>query len=154
MSTFWIVFAIVMGLLALAVVILLALFLIVFYVPPRTKRWLNGYHTPPGKLYDDYREEMVNCIKEIRNMPFLKRCRFLFACTLRTLGFIERRHFFSFMRCPYHVYQSGRDLRFACLHNTQERPSCSQPDPIGIRSARFAWRPHFPQNGKMRSLAT
>lgn len=69
MSTFWIVFAIVMGLLALAVVILLTLFLIVFYVPPRTKRWLKGYHTPPGKLYDEYREEMVNCIKEIRNMP-------------------------------------------------------------------------------------
>ena len=33
-------------------------------------------------------------------MPFLKKCRFLFACALRTLGFIERRLFFIFYEMP------------------------------------------------------
>lgn len=69
MSVGWIIAIICLSLIAIMFLLLLIIFLIVFYVPPRTKRWLNGYHTPPGKIYNEYREEMVNCIKEIRKMP-------------------------------------------------------------------------------------
>lgn len=65
---FWIIFGIIMGLLAFAVIVVILQFLIVFYVPNRTKKWLEECTTPPGKAYDKYRKQMIDSIKEVRAM--------------------------------------------------------------------------------------
>ena len=69
MNVFWIIFSILCGILALFILISVAIYLIVFFVPNRSEKWLKSYHTPPGKIYDEYRPHMVECMKEVRAMP-------------------------------------------------------------------------------------
>ena len=44
-------------------------FVPVFYSPRRKPTGEDEYPTPEGEIYDPYREQMVNWIKEIRTMP-------------------------------------------------------------------------------------
>ena len=63
---FWTLLGIFSGLIALAALIFVLIFIVVFYNPNRTKKWLEEYTTPPGKVYDQYRPNMIECMKQIR----------------------------------------------------------------------------------------
>ena len=41
----------------------------VFYSPPRKPMAADEYEIPPGEIYEEYREKMVNWMKETRAMP-------------------------------------------------------------------------------------
>ena len=41
----------------------------VFYSPPREPTAADDYEIPPGKIYEEYRDKMVNWMKETRAMP-------------------------------------------------------------------------------------
>ncbi len=66
---FWTLFGVFTGLITLAVLVFIAVFLIVFYNPNRTKKWLESYTTPFGKVYDEFRPFMIEGIKTLRATP-------------------------------------------------------------------------------------
>ena len=60
---------------ALIVLVLLAAlvcFIIVFYSGKRKVLGPDEYDIPPGKIYEPFREDMVNWTKQIRSMPHEK----------------------------------------------------------------------------------
>ena len=44
-------------------------YLLVFCTGKRTPEYLESYHIPNGKIYEPFRESMINWIKEARAMP-------------------------------------------------------------------------------------
>lgn len=65
---FYIVGGIVFGILLLMFLMTLICFLIVFYSPKRKPLGPDEFEIPKGKIYEVYREDMINWTKEIRAM--------------------------------------------------------------------------------------
>jgi fermentation-respiration switch protein FrsA (DUF1100 family) len=67
MKIFWILLAVVGGILLLSLITALICFLKVFYSPKRKQT--DEYPIPDGDIYEPYRESMVNWIRQRREMP-------------------------------------------------------------------------------------
>ena len=84
----------------------------VFYSPPRKPMAADEYEIPPGEIYEEYREKMVNWMKETRAMP------------------CERVSITSFdgltLRGRYYEYAKGApvEILFHGYQGTSERDLC------------------------------
>lgn len=67
MEAFWILLAVVAGLLLLVLLAAFICFLKVFYSPKRKKT--DEYPIPDGEIYEPFRESMINWIRQRREMP-------------------------------------------------------------------------------------
>ncbi len=72
MNVFLIVLAVVAAVLVLLTVTAFVCFYITFYSPRRKKKNAPEFDIPPGKVYEPYREQMVNWMKEARAIPCRK----------------------------------------------------------------------------------
>ena len=66
---FWIALGVLVCLALIVLLISYICFRKVFYSPPRKPLKADEYEIPPGKIYEEYREEMVAWMKETRAMP-------------------------------------------------------------------------------------
>ena len=72
MYIFWIVLGVAAGLILLALLTSYICFYRIFYSNPKKRcNVLEEYPTPEGKIYDPYREDMINWIKQTRALPHL-----------------------------------------------------------------------------------
>ena len=65
-------FYIALGVVALCLIALLISYLCyrkVFYSPPRVPLGEDEYEIPPGKIYEEYRDQMIAWMKETRAIP-------------------------------------------------------------------------------------
>lgn len=65
---FYVIGGIISGILFLIFLMMLICFLLVFYSPKRKTLGPDEFETPKGEIYEVYREDMINWIKEIRSM--------------------------------------------------------------------------------------
>lgn len=96
----------------LALPILLICFFKIFYSGKRKKVGKNDYPTPPGRVYDPYREQMVKWTKEIRAMECTDIC--------------IRSHDRLKLRGKYYEYKKGApiEILFHGYKGTAERDLC------------------------------
>ena len=66
MTVFWIILVVAI----LVMLISYICFRMAFYSPRKVKKNSNEFDIPPGKIYEPFRETMVNWIKEVRDMPY------------------------------------------------------------------------------------
>ena len=63
------IFWILLALAALVLLIAFACFYLVFFVPKHGPVAPNDYSIPTGKIYEVFRDQMVDWMKEVRAMP-------------------------------------------------------------------------------------
>lgn len=69
MNVLWILLGVAAALAAITAVIVLICFHMAFYSPKRTPLSSEEYPIPDGEIYEPYRQDMVNWMKEVRAMP-------------------------------------------------------------------------------------
>ena len=58
-----------LGFIGLLFLILLFCFIMTFYSPTRTTKYLDAYKLPPGKTYLKYEKVLIDAMKQVRAMP-------------------------------------------------------------------------------------
>ncbi len=69
MTALWIILVVIFGLAIIFFGVLLFCYFMTFYVPRRTKKYLEKYKMPPGKVYLEYEDVLIPAMKKVRSMP-------------------------------------------------------------------------------------
>ena len=70
MNIFWIILSILLCLAVVFFATVFVIFMLVFYSKTRTKAYHEKYKLPPGKVYEQYKDSMIQSMKEYRQRKY------------------------------------------------------------------------------------